>query len=46
MVDLIQDIKDEAIFKSAAEALLQKRLGDLAGSGRPGTASPLDLSTV
>jgi hypothetical protein len=29
VVDLIQDIKDEAIFKPAAEAVLHKRLAEL-----------------
>src|ERR1700735_5827930 len=33
IVDLIQDVKDEAIFKPAAEGVLHKRLADLGQIG-------------
>ena len=43
VVDLIQDLKDEAIFKPAAEAVLHKRLAELGRDWPPGTASRLAL---
>ena len=41
VVDLIQDVKDEAIFKPAAEAVLQKRLADLGRDWPPRHCLPV-----
>jgi hypothetical protein len=41
IVDLIQDVKDEAIFKPAAEAVLQKRLADLGRDWPPRHCLPV-----
>src|ERR1700723_139990 len=41
VVDLIQDIKDETIFKPAAEAVLHNAWPNWGATGRPGTASLL-----
>jgi hypothetical protein len=41
IVDVIQDIKDEAIFKPAAEALFQKRLADLGRDWPPRHCLPI-----
>jgi hypothetical protein len=41
VVDLIQDVKDEAIFKPAAEAVLQKRLADLGRDWPPRRCLPV-----
>ena len=41
IVDLIQGVKDEAIFKPAAEAVLQKRLADLGRDWPPRHCLPV-----
>ncbi len=41
VVDLIQDIKDEAIFKPAAEAILHKRLAELGRDWPPRHCLPV-----